>query len=131
MAFPQDAKGKDLAKPTNYNDLIKNADTELSKSVELSPTYFEGLYSLGIFYNNIGADILKRTEKMKDPKKIKIEEDKADVYFIKALPILEKAHAIRTDMDIMRTLRQLYLRAGKADTEKYKKLNEQIKSASN
>ena len=131
MAFPQDASGRDLAKPNNYDDLIKKADAEFNKAIEIKPDYYVGLYSIGIFYNNVGAEILKKTDKMKDPKKIKIEEDKADALFIKAVPILERARNIdNTDMDIKRTLRQLYVRTGQGDSEKYKKLNEEIKSSS-
>ncbi len=128
MAFPKDAAGKDLQRPGNFSELTKKADEEFSKAIEIKPDYFVGLYSIGIFYNNMGADILKQSENMKDPKKVKVEEDKADVYFQKAIPILEKAHELdRTDKDTMKTLRQLYARTGQGDTEKYKKLNEELK----
>ncbi|MBI4929809.1 MAG: hypothetical protein HY841_03535 [Bacteroidetes bacterium] len=128
MAFPKDAAGKDLPKPANFSELTKKADEEFSKAIEIKPDYFVGLYSIGIFYNNLGADIIKQAEDMKDPKKVKAEEDKADVLFQKAIPLLEKAHELdRTDKDTMRTLRQLYARTGQGDTDKYKKLNEELK----
>jgi len=130
MAFPKDAAGKDMPRPTGYNDLMKKAEDEFNKAITIKPDYFVGLYSLGVFYNNLGADVLKQSESMKDPKKVKVEEDKADKMFAKAIPVLEKAHQLDpTDKDTMRTLRQLYARTGQGDTDKYKKLNEELKNA--
>jgi tetratricopeptide (TPR) repeat protein len=128
MAFPKDAANKDLKRPANFNELEKQAEEEFNKAIEIKPDYVVGLYSIGVFYNNLGADILKQSENMKDPKKVKIEEDKADELFKKAIPVLEKAHELDPlDKDTMRTLRQLYARTGQGDTEKYKKLNEEYK----
>ena len=128
MAFPKDAAGKDLAKPSNFNELVKKTEDEFNKAIEIKPDYFVGLYSIGVFYNNLGADMLNQSEKLKDPKKVKAEEDKADAIFKKAMPLLEKAHQLDpTDKDTMRTLRQLYARTGQGDTDKYKKLNEELK----
>lgn len=128
MAFPKDAAGKETARPANSNELIKKAEEEFTKAITIKPDYFVGLYSIGIFYNNLGADILKQAENIKDPKKVKAEEDRADAIFKKAIPILEKAHELdATDKDTMRTLRQLYARTGQGDSEKYKKLNEELK----
>jgi tetratricopeptide (TPR) repeat protein len=128
MAFPKDAANKDLKRPANFGDLVKKAEAEFSKAIEIKPDYTVGLYSIGVFYNNLGADILKQSESIKDPKAAKVEEDKADVLFKKAIPLLEKAHELDPgDKDTMRTLRQLYARTGQGDSEKYKKLNEELK----
>jgi tetratricopeptide (TPR) repeat protein len=129
MAFPKDIAGnKDLKRPADFTELVKKAEEEFIKTIEIKKDYLVGLYSAGIFYNNIGADILKQSENMKDPKKIKAEEDKADELFKKAIPLLEKAHELDPgDKDTMRTLKQLYARTGQGDTEKYKKLNEELK----
>ena len=128
MAYPKDASGKDLPKPSNYSELINKAEDEFNKTVQLKGDYFVGLYSLGVFYNNLGADVIKHSENMKDPKKIKAEESKADAMFAKAIPVLEKAHQIDAkDMDTMRTLRQLYARTGQGESEKYKKLDVEYK----
>lgn len=129
MAFPRDAANKEMPKPANFTELAKKAEDGFSKALSIKPDYTIGLYSLGIFYNNLGAEYLKTAENMKDPAKIKAEENKADDVFKKAIPILEKAHELDpTDKDTMRTLRQLYARTGQGDTEKYKKLNELLKS---
>lgn len=128
MAFPKDAAGKDMIRPANSMEFAKMAEEEFSKTILIKGDYFAGLYSAGIFYNNIGADMLKQSENIKDPKKRKTEEDNADRLFRKAIPLLEKAHELDPgDKDTMRTLRQLYARTGQGDTEKYKKLNEDLK----
>jgi len=128
MAYPKDAAGKDMSRPANSAELAKKAEDEFNKTIEIKPDYVVGLYSIGVFYNNMGADVLKQSENIKDPKKVKIEEDKADALFKKAIPLLEKAHELDpTDKDTMRTLRQLYARTGQGDTEKYKELNEALK----
>jgi Tfp pilus assembly protein PilF len=128
LAFPKDISNKDLKKPINFNELIKKAEDGYSKTIEIKPDYLIGLYSAGIFYNNYGADILKQSENIKDPKKVKIEEDKADALFMKAIPMLEKAHQLDPkDKDTIRTLKQLYAKTGQGDTEKYRLLNEELK----
>ncbi|MFH1004215.1 MAG: tetratricopeptide repeat protein [Bacteroidota bacterium] len=127
MAFPRDANNKELPKSANFSELVKKAEEEFNKALQLKPDYFVGLYSLGVFYNNMGANILKQSENVKNTKKVKAIEDKADALFFKAIPLLEKSHELDpTDKDTMRTLRQLYIRTGQGETEKYKKINEQL-----
>ena len=129
MAFPKDAANNDLPKPSNFTELIKKAEDEFNKVVQIKPDYFYGQYSLGALYVGMAAEVLKKAEKMKDPAKIKIEENKADKLFEKAIPVLEKAHELDpTDKDTMRVLRQLYARTGQGESEKYKKLNEALKN---
>ena len=128
MAFPKDALGKDGLRTGNFSEFLKKAEEEFNKAIQIKPDYFVGQYSLGVFYNNMGADILKQAENIKDPKKAKEEEDKADIMFQKAIPLLEKAHELdRADKDAMKTLRQLYARTGQGDSDKYKKLNDEMK----
>ena len=128
MAYPRDAANKELPKPANFSELVKMAEDEFNKAIQIKADYFVGQYSLGVFYNNMGADCLNQSENMKDPKKVKEEEDKADALFQKAISLLEKAHELdKTDKDTMRTLRQLYARTGQGDTEKYKKLDAELK----
>lgn len=128
MAFPRNAANKELPRPENFFELVKKAEDEFNKAIQIKPDYFAGQYSVGVFYNNMGADYLKQSENMKDPENVKAEEDKADVLFLKAIPVLEKAHELdATDQDTMKTLRQLYARTGLRDSEKYKKLDEELK----
>ncbi|MBI3500789.1 MAG: tetratricopeptide repeat protein [Bacteroidetes bacterium] len=128
VAFPKDAAGNDLPRTANSAGLAKKAEEEFNKAIELKPGYFAGLYSLGVFYNNMGAAIINEAENTKDPKKVKAEEARADSIFQKAIPLLEKAHELdATDKDTMRTLRQLYARTGQGETEKYKKLDAELK----
>lgn len=129
MAFPKNAANKDLPKPSNFGELVKKAEDEFTKALQIKPDYFYGQYSLGALYVGMATDVLKKSENMKDPAKIKIEENKADKLFEKAIPVLEKAHELEpTDKDTMRVLRQLYARTGQGESEKYKKLNEALKN---
>ena len=128
MAFPRDANNKELPPPADFQELFKKAEKEFSKALQLKPDYFIGLYSLGIFYNNIGANILKQSENIQNIKNIKEMENRADSLFYKAIPLLEKSHELDfTDKDVMYTLRQLYIRTGQGKTEKYKKIDEQLR----
>ena len=130
MAFPKDAANKDLKRPANSAELAKKAEDEFSKAIQIKPEYFYGQYSLGALYVFMGTDILKQSENIKDPKKVKTEEDKADELFQKAIPLLEKAHELDPgDKDTMKTLRQLYARTGQGGSEKYKKLDAELKGA--
>ena len=124
MAFPKDLDGKEMTRPENFNELIGKAEQEFIKVIELKPDYFSGYYTLGIYYYNLGIDVLKMAENTKDSKKAKVEEDRANEVFKKALPILERAYELdSSDKDIIKTLRMLYVRTGQEDSEKYKKLN--------
>ena len=129
MAFPKDAAtGKDLQKPSNFDALIKKAEEEYTKALQIKPDYFLANYSLAVLYTNQGSIIIKESDNIKDPKKVKAEEDKAEALFQKAIPLLEKAHEIdASDRDTMKTLKQLYARTGQGDSEKYKKLDAELK----
>ncbi|MEK6615551.1 MAG: hypothetical protein AABZ32_05495 [Bacteroidota bacterium] len=128
MAFPKDATNKELPRPVNFSELLKNAEDEFNKAIQIKADYFVGQYSLGVFYNNMGADIIRQSENLKDPKKVTSEENRADAMFLKAIPLLEKAYKLdETDIDTKKTLRQLYARVGQGDTEKYKKLDAELK----
>jgi hypothetical protein len=129
MAFPMDKDGKEMPKPSNFDELIKNAENEFNKSIELKPDYALALYSFGIMYNNLGAEVLKNSQNLKDTKSIQQEEEKAKNIFLKAIPLLEKALELdKTDKFTMKALKQLYAKTGQADSEKYKKVSEMLKN---
>lgn len=124
MAFPKDADGKDLTRPGNSAELAKKAEEEFGKTIQLKGDYVAGFYTMGVFYNNMGAEILKQAEKIKDARELKVQEDAADIFFRKGIPFLEKAHDLDPgDGETIRILRQLYIRTGQGDSEKCKKLN--------
>lgn len=128
MAFPKGPDDKDLPKPANYADLIKKAEDSYNKALQLKPDYFICLYNLAILYTNIGSTHIKEANAIKDPKKAKAEEDKADAAFYKAIPLLEKARELdKTDKDVMRALKKLYANTGQGESDKYKKLDAELK----
>jgi hypothetical protein len=113
MANPKDkASGKDLEKPGNFEELFKNAETNYLRAIELNPANQEYLYNsyynLGAMYNNYGGYISAKPTK--DIKQQKENESKAQIYYQKSIPHLEKALALRKDdRTTMVALRKLYL----------------------
>lgn len=132
LANPKDKNGKDLPKPTNFEELFKNAESNYSKTIELNPSNKEYLYNalfdLGAMYNNYGGMIsMQRSEKITDQVKFQREQDaKANVYFKKAIPPLENALTIKPeDKQTMKALRVLYLKTG--DTVKAQQMSDKLK----
>lgn len=128
MAFPKNSDEKDIPKPANYAELVKKAEDAYNQALQLKPDHFICLYNLAILYTNVGANHLKEANNIKDPKKAKTEEDKADAMFYKAIPLLEKAREIdKSDKDVIRALKKLYASTGQGESEKYKKLDAELK----
>lgn len=135
LANPKDkAIGKDLAKPSNFDELFKNAETNYLKTIELNPTSKDYLSSalrnLGAMYNNYGGyvenvNIEKITDLAKYQKENKI---KSQEYYKKAIPYLEKSLAIiPDDVQTMKALRILYLKTD--DQAKANVMSEKIKNS--
>lgn len=119
MANPKDKLGKDLPKPANFDELFGNAESSYSKVIEMNPAnkefLFDANYNLGAMYNNYGGMIASRqAEKIKDLMRVQKEnEEKAAVYYKKAIPYLEQALNIKNnDVNCMKALRVLYLKTG-------------------
>jgi len=129
MAFPKDKDNKDLPKPANFDDLVKKATEAFTKAHELKPDDFKVNYSIGAFYNNLGAGKMKAAQDEKDMKKAAAMENEAVEIFKKAIPYLEKAHDIdKGDRDTMKALKQLYAKTGQADSPKYKEIEDLLKN---
>ncbi len=127
LANPKDAANKDLPKPANYEELVKSAETDYKKSIELKPDYFDALYNLGVLYNNHGVALSKVADQITDNAKYKAANDLATGEFTKALPILEKALQVSPkDRNTMYALKQIYART--QQPEKVKEMNERIKN---
>jgi tetratricopeptide (TPR) repeat protein len=100
---------KDTIKQKKYFELIKLAEQDYLKVIALNPTYFEAHYSLGVLYNNQAVVINTRAEDVFSTPAYKGLKKQANDLFIKARPILEKAHSLEpTDRNTMIALRQLY-----------------------
>lgn len=134
LANPKDkATGKDLAKPVNFDELFRNAETNYQKAIELNPAnkdYLSGaLRNLGGMYNNHGGYLENyRIEKITDLAKYQKENQaKSQEYYKKAIPYLEKALEITSDdLQSMKALRILYMKTG--DEAKAKDMSEKIKN---
>lgn len=133
MADPKDKlTGKELEKPKNFDELFKNAETNYLKAIELSSSNQEMLYNsnynLGAMYNNYGGYLANyKIEKITDlAKRQKENELKAQEFYKKAIPYLEKALSIKgDDRTTMSALRKLYLLTG--DDAKAKEMSAKLK----
>jgi tetratricopeptide (TPR) repeat protein len=145
-ANPEDKTGKALPRPANFNELMKLAEADYQKVIEicepaykniaslkpeeqnqLKTSYSQGLFNLGAVYFNSGVSIAKDADKITDNAKFAAENKKANANFNKAMPLLEKALEINpTDRTTMEALKQVYARLELAD--KLKDLNARLKN---
>ncbi len=133
MADPKDkVTGKDLEKPKNFDELFKNAESNYLKAIELNPAnkeyLYNSLYNLGAMYNNYGGYLANhKIEKITDMAKYQKEnEAKAQEFYKKAIPFLERALAIKgDDRSTMSALRKLYMLTG--NDAKAKEMTEKLK----
>ncbi|WP_317896858.1 tetratricopeptide repeat protein [Aurantibacillus circumpalustris] len=120
LANPKDkVSGKELEKPKDFEELFLKAESNYLKAIELNPSnkeyLYNSLFNLGAMYNNYGGYVANhKIEKITDMAKYQKEnETKAQVYYKKAIPYLEKALAIKSDdRSTMSALRKLYLLTG-------------------
>ena len=127
LANPKDANNKDQEKPKEYDNLMKSAETDYKKAIELKPDYFDALYNLGVLYNNYGVVLSKLADQITDNAKYKTANDLALAEFTKALPVLEKALQVSPkDRNTMYALKQIYART--QQPEKVKEINERLKN---
>jgi hypothetical protein len=133
MADPKDKlTGKEIEKPKNFEELFKNAESNYLKAIELSASNQEMLYNssynLGAMYNNYGGYLANyKIEKITDAaKRQKENEARAQEFYKKAIPYLEKALSIHSDdRSTMSALRKLYLLTG--DDAKAKDMSAKLK----
>lgn len=144
-ANPEDKDGKALPRPANFNELMKQAEADYQKAIDLSDasykniaslskeeqeqlktSYSQGLFNLGAVYFNAGVSIAKDADKITDNAKFAAENKKANANFNKAMPLLERALEIRPDRPTMEALKQVYARLEM--TDKLKSLNEKLRN---
>lgn len=145
LAHPEDKEGKALAKPANYDQLVKSAEDDYKKAIELfepkhkqvnslsarereqlKDGYSGALFNLGVMYFNDGAVISTKADKITDNAKYAAENKKANEYFKKAMPFLEKSLEVKSEEKTAYALKQIYTRLEMP--EKVKSLNEQMKN---
>lgn len=135
LANPKDkVTGKDLAKPANFDDYYKGAESSYLKAIDLSSDNKDylsvGLRNLGALYNNYGKYMEDyRIEKITDVVKYQKENQiKSQEYYKKAIPYLEKSLVVSPgDQQTMSALRILYLKTG--DEAKAKEMSDKIKNS--
>jgi hypothetical protein len=64
-AFPQDASGKDMAKPANYNELFGKAEDYYKRAAAANPANPDYNYNLGVLYYGVAAAINKSMNDIK------------------------------------------------------------------
>lgn len=120
---------KSKTQPTDavYADYMTKSEASYKKSLEIKADYFDATYNLGALYFNQAVKINDKSNNIKDDKLYQIEVKKADEKFSVCLPYLEKALELNaTDKNTLLSLKQLYARTGQ--TEKYKKIKEQLEN---
>jgi len=133
IAISQDPKNASyfFAKGTLYDKLLKpdEATECYLKAIEYKEDYFDAYYNLGALYYNKGVKQIDvaNTVPSNQPDKYEVEKAKADLEFNKAIPYMEKAHAINpTDKFTMESLKTLYYRLKMLD--KHAEIVEKMKN---
>jgi len=133
LAISQDPQNASyyFAKGTLYDKLLKTDEATESylKAIELKNDYFDAYYNLGALYYNKGVKQIDVANAVpsNQPEKYEEEKNKADGEFSKAIPYMEKAHAINpTDKFTMESLKTLYYRMKMLD--KHAEIVEKMKN---
>jgi tetratricopeptide (TPR) repeat protein len=97
------------------------------KTMEVDPTFFNAYYNLGALYYNKGVQQIEVAKEVPANENAKYEAEmkKADEWFAKALPYMEKCNALQAnDKMVLESLKNLYYRLKQMD--KYNAILEQI-----
>lgn len=98
-----------------------------SNAIEADPSFFDGYYNLGALYYNKGVKQIDVANAVPPNENERYEEElkKADVWFKKALPYMEKCHELSPDHRMtLESLKNLYYRLKMMD--KYNEVLEKI-----
>lgn len=133
IAIKQDPKNASyyFAKGTLF-DKRQEADSATVcylKAIEFKEDYFDAYYNMGALYYNKGVKQIDVANAVpsNQPEKYEEEKNKADIEFKKAIPYMEKAHAINpNDKFTMESLKTLYYRLKMLD--KHAEIVEKMKS---
>lgn len=97
------------------------------KTMEVDPTFFNAYYNLGALYYNKGVQQIETAKEVPANENAKYEAElkKADEWFAKALPYMEKCNELQAnDKMVLESLKNLYYRLKQMD--KYNAILEQI-----
>lgn len=98
-----------------------------TKASEIDPTYFNSYYNLGALYYNKGVKQIEVANAVpaNENEKYEAELKKADVWFEKALPYMEKCYELNPNEEMtLESLKNLYYRMKKMD--KYNEILETL-----
>lgn len=99
----------------------EKAIADYKKALEIKPDYFDAAFNLGAYYFNAGADKINDANKLplNEAKKYDALKLEAKTEFEKAVPFIEKAHALNeADTDTGNMLIKLYTHTGQYDKVK-------------
>jgi tetratricopeptide (TPR) repeat protein len=100
------------------------------KTMEVDPTFFNAYYNLGALYYNKGVQQIEVAKDVPANENAKYEAElkKADDWFAKALPFMEKCNELQAnDKMVLESLKNLYYRLKQMD--KYNAILEQIEKS--
>lgn len=130
MAIRQDPANASyyLAQGTLYEKTGdgENAVKAYEKAIQTDPKMFMGFYNLGVFYYNKGVVQMEAAGKIPPNENAAYEKElkKADAWWEKALPYMEKCHELNPEDAItVESLRNLYYRLKQMD--KYNAIREE------
>lgn len=121
LANPKTKTGQDTVKPTNYEELVTQAEEHYTKAIDLKPsnkdTYFNVLYNIGALHYNHGVVLytksMEKSTLIDLAKRQKEYEAKSNEYYKKAVPFFEQALNVKSDdVSTMTALRKLYYLTG-------------------
>ena len=131
MAIQQDPGNATyyFAQGTLYEKLSKedNAITSYENAIEKDPEFFNAYYNLGALYYNKGVQQIEVANKVPatDNEKYMAETKKADKWWEKALPYMEKCRELNPDDHMtLESLKNLYYRTKQMD--KYNEILEKL-----
>ncbi len=99
------------------------------KTMEIDPTFFNAYYNLGALYYNKGVQQVEIANAVPPNEKAKydVEVKKADEWFAKALPYMEKCNELQAgDKMVLESLKNLYYRLQEMD--KYNAVLDKLKN---
>ncbi len=131
MAIAQDPKNVTyhFAKGALYEKFgeEENAIKAYTIAMEVDPTFFNAYYNLGALYYNKGVQQQEIAFAVPPNDNVKYEAElkKADIWFEKSLPYMEKCHEINADdISTLESLKNLYYR--KKDMTNYNAILEKL-----
>lgn len=126
LANPKDAAGKDLAKPAQFADYMKRAESSYLAGLKIAPENYELNYNLGAMYFNQAAEMANAANKITNNDQYEKAKKLFEQKFAEAKPYLEQALKFNPQKSVedkalykgtLNSLKQLYARTG--EMEKY------------